>query len=261
MISIDEVSKSYGDKRVLHPLSLTIDEGTCMTLIGQSGCGKSTLIRLIIGLIAPDKGTIRFRDKVVSDEASRKRSASTSSQKELAELRHEMGYVVQGGGLFPHLTAGQNAALVATHLGWSNERIDQRLSELAELVHLPLELLQRYPSQLSGGQQQRVSLMRALLLDPELLLMDEPLGALDPLIRADLQSDLREIIKQLGKTAIIVTHDMGEAAYFGDQIVLLKDGRIVQQGAFDDFVAHPADEFVTRFISAQRSYLDEAQAS
>lgn len=257
MLTIEQVSKSYGTKQVLYPLDLKIPEGCCVTLIGQSGCGKSTLIRLMMGLIPPDTGTILFRDCVVSNDETRSQRASKHITSELAEIRHQMGYVVQGGGLFPHLTAAQNASLVARHLGWEKDRIDKRLAELADLVHLPVELLRNYPLQLSGGQQQRVSLMRALMLDPDLLLMDEPLGALDPLIRADLQRDLRDIIRELGKTAVIVTHDMGEAAYFGDAIVLLQEGRIVQQGDINDFIGNPADDFVTRFISAQRSYLDE----
>ena len=167
-----------------------------------------------------------------------------------------MGYVIQDGGLFPHLTARGNAALVARFLGWDAERIDGRLDELVELTHFPADGLDRYPAQLSGGQRQRVSLMRALMLDPDVLLMDEPLGALDPMIRRDLQGELRAIFRSLGKTVVMVTHDLGEAGYFGDTIVLIREGRIVQRGSFRDLLTAPADAFVTEFVNAQRSPLD-----
>jgi osmoprotectant transport system ATP-binding protein len=166
--------------------------------------------------------------------------------------RRRMGYVIQEGGLFPHLTAGQNVTLMARHLGWKPDLIDDRVDELTALTHFPATGLDRYPVQLSGGQRQRVSLMRALMLDPEILLLDEPLGALDPMIRAELQGELREIFRTLGKTVVLVTHDMGEAAYLGDTIVLLRGGRIVQSGTLPDLVHAPADDFVHRFLSAQR---------
>jgi osmoprotectant transport system ATP-binding protein len=163
-----------------------------------------------------------------------------------------MGYVVQDGGLFPHLTALDNVRLMARHLAWPETRIGQRVRELAELVHLPEATLSRYPTQLSGGQKQRVALMRALLLDPELLFLDEPLGALDPMVRADLQVDLASIFARLGKTVVLVTHDLAEAAFFGHVLVLLQAGRIVQRGSLRDFMTQPADPFVTRFVRAQR---------
>jgi osmoprotectant transport system ATP-binding protein len=164
-----------------------------------------------------------------------------------------MGYVVQDGGLFPHLTAQANAALLARYLGWIEQRVNARLTELSQLTHFPAEGLNRYPIQLSGGQRQRVSLMRALMLDPEVLLLDEPLGALDPIVRSDLQMDLRRIFRALGKTVILVTHDLSEAGFFGDRIVLLRDGQIVQQGTLAELTQTPADPFVTRFINAQRA--------
>ena len=164
-----------------------------------------------------------------------------------------MGYVLQDGGLFPHLSARNNVSLMAEHLGWSSKRIVSRIEELAELTHFPVDGLDRFPLQLSGGQQQRVSLMRALMLDPEVLLLDEPLGALDPMIRFELQNDLREIFSRLRKTVVMVTHDLAEAAFFGDTIVLLRGGRIVQKGTLQQMLGAPADEFVTRFIQAQRA--------
>jgi osmoprotectant transport system ATP-binding protein len=163
-----------------------------------------------------------------------------------------MGYVVQGGGLFPHLTAADNVALVARWLSWDEPRVEARLRELAELVRLPFDSLARFPAQLSGGQSQRVGLMRALMLDAPVLLLDEPLGALDPITRYDLQRDLRGVFQRLGKTVVMVTHDLAEAAFFGGKVVLLDGGQIVQQGAIEDLVRSPATPFVARFVQAQR---------
>lgn len=245
MLRLTGVSKRYGTQTALHPTDLSVEAGTTRVLIGPSGCGKSTLLRLIIGLIVPDEGTVLFEDQEMTGDA-------------VLQLRRRMGYVIQDGGLFPHLTAEQNVTLMARYLGWDEKRIRTRLSELCDLTHLPADGLKRYPAQLSGGQQQRVSLMRALMLDPDLLLLDEPLGALDPMIRADLQNDLREIFQSLGKTVVMVTHDIGEAAFFADTIILMRGGRIVQRGTLSELVEEPADEFVTQFINAQRSPLESA---
>ncbi|MBZ0110248.1 MAG: ATP-binding cassette domain-containing protein [Candidatus Scalindua rubra] len=243
MIDIQGVSKVYGQTTALHSIDLTIPASQTTVLIGQSGCGKSTILRLIIGLVQADSGSVYFEGTRVTPEV-------------VISLRRKMGYVIQEGGLFPHLTAYDNVALMARYLGWSDERIKERLDELAELTHFPSEGLERFPVQLSGGQQQRVSLMRALMLDPDVLLLDEPLGALDPMIRADLQVDLKRIFQALGKTVILVTHDIAEACFFGDIITLLRDGRVLQKGTLDEFIQSPADAFVTRFINAQRSPLD-----
>jgi osmoprotectant transport system ATP-binding protein len=170
-----------------------------------------------------------------------------------------MGYVVQDGGLFPHLTAGSNVTLMARYLGWSEERITSRLEELTVLTQLPRDGLDRYPAELSGGQRQRVSLMRALMLDPELLLLDEPMGALDPMIRSELQAELRAIFRRLGKTVVFVSHDLGEAAYLGDHLVLLRAGRVVQQGTFADLTDRPVEPFVTAFVNAQRGPLAQLE--
>jgi osmoprotectant transport system ATP-binding protein len=160
--------------------------------------------------------------------------------------------------LFPHLTAAANVTLMARHLKWDAGRVSLRVREMCDLTHFPVNGLGRYPAQLSGGQQQRVSLMRALMLDPDMLLLDEPLGALDPMIRSDLQEDLREIFRSLQKTVVLVTHDISEAAFFADTIALLRDGRILQRGTVDELLNTPADPFVTRFINAQRSSLEGA---
>jgi osmoprotectant transport system ATP-binding protein len=159
--------------------------------------------------------------------------------------------VIQEGGLFPHLTAGANVTLAARYFGWDARRIETRLEELCVLTHFPREGLSRYPVQLSGGQRQRVSLMRALMPGPELLFLDEPLGALDPMIRAELRAELKSIFRLLGQTVVLVTHDLAEAEFFADRVVLLRDGRVVQQGVLRDLVERPADPFVTRFINAQ----------
>ena len=170
-------------------------------------------------------------------------------------LRRRIGYVIQEGGLFPHLTARANILLLARHLGKGDEELRPRLSELCALTRFPENLLPRYPVELSGGQRQRVSLMRALMLSPELLLLDEPLGALDPLVRAGLQKDLKEIFARLQQTALLVTHDLAEAAYLGDEIVLMHEGRIVQRGSIVDLREKPANDFVSEFISAQRTLM------
>ncbi len=243
MLELNNISKTYDKTIALVPLDLSVPTGKTTVLIGQSGCGKSTLLRIIMGLIQPDTGSVDFEGVPMT-------------VKNTLTLRHKMGYVIQDGGLFPHLTAFKNVSLMARHLGWQEGRIKSRIKELADLTRFPFAGLERFPAQLSGGQRQRVSLMRALMLDPDLLLLDEPLAALDPMIRSGLQGELKHIFQSLGKTVVIVTHDMGEAVFFGDLIVLMRDGLIVQQGSFRQLVQEPADTFVTEFINAQRSPLD-----
>jgi osmoprotectant transport system ATP-binding protein len=238
MIRLNQVTKSFGDRRVIDALSLQLATGQTHVLLGSSGSGKSTLLRLIAGLIEPDEGEIW----VNADRMT------PASQRALA-LR--MGYVTQDGGLFPHLTVDKNVALVARTLGWPEERIRCRMLELSELAQLDSSLLARYPRQLSGGQRQRVSIMRALMLDPQLLLLDEPLGALDPIIRAGLRQELKRIFDSLRKTVVLVTHDMSEAAFFGSSVTLIRDGCVVQRGDFSELASHPASAFVTEFIHAQ----------
>ena len=165
-----------------------------------------------------------------------------------------MGYVIQDGGLFPHLTAEKNVSLLADYIGWTKDKIDERIKELSVLTKFPVNGLERYPAELSGGQKQRVSLMRALMLDPKILLLDEPLGALDPLIRYELQDDLKKIFQKLKKTVILVTHDLTEAGFFGDKIVLMMDGKIIQTGTIEELIKKPANDFVTKFITAQRAF-------
>ena len=240
MFTVENVSKRYGKLTVLQPVSLSFAETTTTILIGPSGCGKSTLLRLLLGLIAPDTGSVQFEGNVVTSGS-------------IEQIRREVGYMTQDGGLFPHLTAAQNVTLVPDYIGKPRASTTQRLRELAELVQLPSTLFDRFPSDLSGGQKQRLSLMRALILDPKVLLLDEPLGALDPITRRELQTQLKDIFKRLKKSVILVTHDMGEAAYFGDHIVLMRSGHVVQQGQLADLVERPADPYVTEFINAQRA--------
>jgi osmoprotectant transport system ATP-binding protein len=191
-------------------------------------------------LLEPTSGIVEFEGQPIS--------ASNAM-----EVRRRMGYVIQDGGLFPHLTAAQNACLLGRHLRRPEAQLRERLQELCALTRFPVDGLERYPAELSGGQRQRVSLMRALMLDPEVLLLDEPLGALDPLVRARLQTDLKAIFEQLGKTVVLVTHDMGEAGFLADNIVLMQDGLVAQQGTLTDLRDRPASGFVTEFMNAQRS--------
>ena len=240
MIELDNVSKQYDATVVLQPTNLRVGAGKTVVLIGPSGCGKSTLLRILIGLIPPNTGCVRFQGTTITPE-------------NVLEIRHLMGYVLQDGGLFPHLSVTDNVTLLARFLkSMSAEAMQQRVQELADLTKLPVETLNRFPSQISGGQRQRVAIMRALMLDPPLLLLDEPLGALDPLVRYDLQEDLKQIFRELKKTVVLVTHDMGEAGFFGEDVILMANGRIVQRGQIQDFLQHPAEEFVTQFITAQR---------
>ena len=243
MLELTGVSKSFDSTIAITPTDLTIDAGATTVLIGPSGCGKSTLLRLMIYLIEPDSGSVRFE-------------GAEFTRDDALELRHRMGYVIQDGGLLPHLSARDNIALLARHLRWTEQRVEERLSALIELTHFPAEGLDRFPVQLSGGQRQRVSLMRALMLDPHILLLDEPLGALDPIVRAELQHELREIFRAVNKTVVMVTHDIGEAGFFGDVIVLMREGAIVQRGSLRELVEEPGDPFVTRFINAQRTAVE-----
>jgi len=240
LVKLNGVSKRYGSAVALHPTDLAFARGQTTVLIGPSGCGKSTLLRLIIRLIEPDAGCVQL-------------NGSEVSAANIEELRHRIGYVIQEGGLFPHLTARANVLLMARHLARPTAEMLTRVEELCALTRFPMDALERYPVELSGGQRQRVGLMRALSLSPDLLLLDEPLGALDPLVRAALQKDLKEIFERLQQTAILVTHDLAEAAYLGHHIVLMNEGRIVQEGTLQDLRERPVESFVTDFINAQRS--------
>jgi osmoprotectant transport system ATP-binding protein len=239
MFALHDVLKVYAERPALGPLTLTVPPGRTTVLIGPSGCGKSTFLRLLIGLVEPDDGEVTFDGKPVARATVR-------------AVRLRVGYVIQDGGLFPHLTARGNLTLMARHLGRDRDATTARVAELTDLTRFPADGLDRYPHELSGGQRQRVGLMRALMLNPDALLLDEPLGALDPLVRADLQAELRDIFRRLDKTVVLVTHDLAEAAFFADRVVLLRAGQVVQEGSPADLWHHPADAFVTQFVQAQR---------
>ncbi|MCF7223815.1 ATP-binding cassette domain-containing protein [Marilutibacter chinensis] len=243
MFELAGVRKQYAATTALDGVDLSIARGRTTALIGPSGAGKSTVLRMLIGLEWPDAGEVRFDGEPLQ-------------RARLPEQRRRIGYVIQEGGLFPHMSAADNAALLARTLGWPRARIDARLGELAQLCRLPIDALRRYPAELSGGQRQRVGLVRALMLDPAVLLLDEPLGALDPIIRHELQAQMRELFAALHKTVVMVTHDVAEAAFLADTLVLLRRGRIVQQGSARALHDAPAEPFVREFLHAQRS-LDE----
>lgn len=239
MLEIRRLSKSFGSSVALDDVSLTLAEKKTHILLGSSGSGKSTLLRSILGLIKCEKGEILFEGMSVSSM-----NAVTRAKR--------MGYVPQEGGLFPHLTGLENASLVARSLGWSREKIRARTEELVPVVSLEPSILARYPKEMSGGQRQRVAVLRAAFLDPDLLIFDEPLGALDPLVRADLQNELKETFLRLAKTVVFVTHDISEAAFLGDHLVLMHEGKVVQEGQWKDLRDRPATPFVRRFFHAQR---------
>jgi osmoprotectant transport system ATP-binding protein len=241
MVRLDGVSVRLGRgsnaTQVLDRLDLAIPQGATVALVGPSGCGKSTVLRTVLGLITPDSGTVSVDGVAVTRETR-------------GDVRRRTGFVIQDGGLFPHLTGRGNAALPMVREGWDVSRVDARLSELAELVELDAEMLGRYPAELSGGQRQRVALMRALALEPDLLLMDEPLGALDPRIRWRLQQLLRSLFDRLGTTVMLVTHDLAEADWFTDDIALLHDGRVRRRGPLSEIAIDREDDFVAAFAES-----------
>jgi osmoprotectant transport system ATP-binding protein len=240
LIALEGIAKRYGERLVLSPTTLTVGAGTSLALVGPSGCGKSTVLRLVLGLLTPDAGRVLVGGVTVTPAT-------------VIAVRRNTGYVIQEGGLFPHLSAGDNVTLLARRLGWTADRIAPRLNELAALVRLDSVLLRLYPAELSGGQRQRVGIMRALMLDPPVLLLDEPMGALDPIVRAKLQDDLKRIFSELGKTVLLVTHSLDEAAYLGTEVALMREGRVVQRGTMRELSDAPADPFVREFIEAQRT--------
>jgi len=239
VLELRGVHKRFGATCALAPTSLSLLPGRTLALIGPSGCGKTTLLRAVLGLTPPDGGEVWFEGEQLGPHNT-------------LQSRTRMGYVVQDGGLFPHLTAEHNVTLMARHLRRPAPEIAARCAELAELARLPTSALARFPAELSGGQRQRVGLMRALMLDPVLLLLDEPLAAIDPLVRAELQDDLAAVFHALRKAVILVTHDLSEAAFFAHELALMQDGAIVQRGSLDELKNAPRDPFVTRFVQAQR---------
>jgi len=239
LVHFRDVTKRFGDDFAIRDANLEIERGKITALIGPSGCGKSTILRLIVGLVTADTGEIQFDGEKIAAET-------------IMKIRRRLGYVIQDGGLFPHLTARRNLTLQPRLFRKRRDEIEKRIMELCELTKFPGSGLDRYPLELSGGQRQRVSLMRALMLSPELLLLDEPFAALDPLVRMNLQRDLKEICARLQQTVLLVTHDLAEAAFLGNEIALMSEGQIIQRGSIADLRAKPANEFVREFVSAQR---------
>jgi osmoprotectant transport system ATP-binding protein len=239
MIKFVNIHKSFFSNVVISDLSLFIPAHKTTVILGTSGCGKSTLLKMAAGLIRPDQGQVFFDGQLICAA-------------NIASVRKRIGYVIQEGGLFPHLTARENITLIAKYHGWEISSQNKRITELCELTHITQSLLSKYPYELSGGQRQRIGLMRALMLNPECLLLDEPLGALDPIIRSELQMDLKSIFQNQNRTVILVTHDLGEAFFLGDKIIILQSGKIAQMGTAREIVDNPSNDFVRKFINAQR---------
>jgi osmoprotectant transport system ATP-binding protein len=246
MLELQNIFKTFEDRTVLSDVSLMVPKGATHALIGSSGSGKTTLLRITLGLIPFDKGYVKINEQALL----------SFTQVEWAD---RIGYVPQDGGLFPHISGRNNVALIAKLRGWRRARIDDRLEELRKVVDLDPEILSRFPREMSGGQKQRVSIMRAAMMDPAVMLLDEPMAALDPLIRRSLQQELKSIFQRLGKTVLLVTHDLGEAVYLAEQMTMLHEGRVVQSGTPRDLLLHPANPFVSQFINAQRTLTDSGE--
>ncbi|OWY06933.1 ABC transporter ATP-binding protein [Thioclava sp. IC9] len=236
MIEIDEITKLYDDTTAVDHVSMTVETGTITVIVGTSGSGKTTLLRMINRLIEPSSGEVRINGEFTAALPKH-------------ELRRRIGYVIQGDGLFPHYTIAGNIGAVPKLLGWSKDKTSARVDELLDLFSMePAQFRDRYPAELSGGQQQRVGVARALASRPDLLLMDEPFGALDPIIRARAQADLRRIQRQLGSTIVLVTHDMEEAIHLGDRVAVMDGGKLLQHGTPAEIIAEPATDFVAQMV-------------
>ncbi|MGW7976489.1 ATP-binding cassette domain-containing protein [Staphylococcus xylosus] len=244
MLSIKNLSKVYGGgKKAVDNISLEVESGEFIAFIGTSGSGKTTALRMINRMIEATEGQITINGKDV-----RKMNP--------VELRRKIGYVIQQIGLMPHMTIRENIVLVPKLLKWSQEKKEKKAKELIKLVDLPEEFLDRYPSQLSGGQQQRIGVVRALAAEQDVILMDEPFGALDPITRDTLQDLVKELQQKLGKTFIFVTHDMDEAIKLADKICIMSEGQVVQYDTPDNILRHPANDFVRDFIGQNRLIQD-----
>ncbi len=240
MVEFKNVSKIYpGGKVAVENINLHIERGEFVCFIGTSGGGKTTTLRMINGMLIPTDGDITVDGKNIHDI-------------DPIELRRSIGYVIQNIGLMPHMTIRDNITLVPKLLKWPKEKRDARAKELIKMVELPEEFLDRYPSELSGGQQQRIGVIRALAADQQIILMDEPFGALDPLTREALQRLVKRLQQQMGRTIIMVTHDMDEAIRLADRIVIMDQGHIIQNASPDDVLTHPANEFVANLIGPER---------
>ncbi|PSP57111.1 ABC transporter [Halobacteriales archaeon QS_1_67_19] len=240
MIRLDNVSKVYGDgTEAVSDVSFEVPKGDVATLVGPSGCGKTTTMKMINALIEPTEGTV-YVDGTPIDEV------------DPIELRRNVGYVIQEIGLFSHMTVAENVGIVPDVIGWDDDRIDERVTELLDLIRLPPDVREKYPTELSGGQRQRVGVARALAARPEVVLMDEPFGALDPITREELQDEFLRIQDELDVTIAFVTHDIDEAIKMGDRVAVMNEGRLVQYDRPRKLLAEPANEFVESFVGEDR---------
>jgi osmoprotectant transport system ATP-binding protein len=246
MLQLQNIYKTFEGKSVLSDVNLTVPKGATHALIGSSGSGKTTLLRITLGLIPFDKGYVKINDQALLSFTP-------------VEWADRIGYVPQDGGLFPHISGKHNVALIAGLRGWRKSKIDERVEELRKVVDLDAEILGHFPREMSGGQKQRVAIMRAAMMDPAVMLLDEPMAALDPLIRRSLQQELKSIFQRLGKTVLLVTHDLGEAVYLAEQMTMLHEGKVVQTGTYRDLLLKPANAFVGQFINAQRTLPDAGE--
>ncbi|MDP3524577.1 MAG: ABC transporter ATP-binding protein [Hoeflea sp.] len=233
-VSLSQIVKRFGDYTAVHQMSLEIEEGSFVTLLGPSGCGKTTTLRMIAGLLDPTQGDITIKGRRVNDVPIHKRN---------------LGLVFQNYALFPHKTVAENVAFGLNYRGVARDEVKRRVAAALELVQLP-ELGARYPKELSGGQQQRIALARAIVIEPDVLLLDEPLSALDANLREDMRVELKRIQQSIGVTTVFVTHDQTEALAMSDQIIVMSEGRVEQVGAPEDVYNTPATEFVARFLGA-----------
>jgi osmoprotectant transport system ATP-binding protein len=241
-VKLDHVSKKYGDRTVVEDLSLEVAGGELLILIGPSGSGKTTALRMINRLTELDAGRITINERDITEF-------------DPVVLRRNIGYVIQQIGLFPHMRVSENIGLIPRLEGWPDDRINERVEELLGLVDLPPEtFMDRFPGELSGGQQQRVGLARALAMDPKLLLMDEPFGALDPLLRKQLQEEFSKIKEELGRTIVFVTHDIEEAFKLGDRVAVINEGKLMQIGMPDELILNPSNDFVANLVDAERKF-------
>ncbi len=238
MIKIHEASKSFGPTNVIPSMSLQVPTGETHILLGSSGCGKTTILRMMAGLCKADTGEVSLGSDNINSLSA-------------IEISNSVGYVIQEGGLMPHLTAADNILLPIKIRGQDLSAARDRMHDFANAVELTTNQLTRFPHQLSGGQKQRVALIRGLILNQPIILLDEPLSALDPVVRMNLQIHLKKLFERLSKTVVLVTHDLNVASYLGDRISLLDQGRIVQQGRFEDLLNQPKNDFVRDFIRAQ----------
>ncbi len=239
MIEYRNVTKDYGEKKILRDVSFSVGKGEFLVIIGPSGCGKTTTVKMLNRLIDPSGGEILI-------------DGVNNREMDLVRLRTSIGYVIQQIGLFPNMTVAENISVVPKIMGWEKEKTLARVKELLAMVNMPYEEYgKKYPKHLSGGQQQRVGVLRALAVNPPVMIMDEPFGALDPITRGILQAEVKKIQKEFKITVLFITHDMHEAMKLADLIIFMSGGSILQQGTPDEFLLRPASEEISRFMSLQ----------